>query len=155
MQIRFPFSGALRRVLLILSVICLQSSAQNYSVNWYKISGGGGAGNGGNFTMRGTIGQPEASANRALTGGNFSITAGFWSLYAVQQAGFPTLHIRTVPPNSAVVFWENIGIYTLQTNSNLSTTNWLDRGGNISLINGTNNVSFNSTSGNVFFRLRQ
>ena len=117
---------------ILVARVALAASAQNYSVDWYKISGGGGMSSGGPvtgsnyFSVSGTIGQPDASANNALTGGNFSLTGGFWSLYAVQTTGFPTLAIRSAAPNSAVVFWQNVGSYTLQTNSHLATTNWVD-----------------------------
>ena len=130
-------------------------------MDWYKVSGGGGTSSGGPvtgsnyFSVSGTIGQPDASANNALTGANFSLTGGFWSLYAVQTTGFPTLAIRSAAPNSAVVFWQNVGSYTLQTNSNLASTNWVDYGGSVALLNGTNNATFAPAVGNRFFRLRQ
>lgn len=136
------------------SCFCLRATAQNFSVDWYKFSGGGGTSTGASFSVSGTIGQPDATANSALTGGNFSLTGGFWSLYAVQQAGFPTLYIHSSAPNTAVVFWQNIGNCSLQTNGNLATTNWGDYGGSIALINGTNNATFAPATGNRFFRLR-
>ena len=146
---------------ILVALIALAVSAQNFSVDWYKISGGGGMSSGGPvtgsnyFSVSGTIGQPDASANSALSGGNFSLTGGFWSLYAVQTTGFPTLYIRAAAPNSAVLFWQNVDSYTLQTNSNLATTNWADYGGSVALLNGTNNVTFAPAVGNLFFRLRQ
>ena len=140
---------------ILVALVALAASAQNYSVDWYKISGGGGTSSGGNFSVSGTIGQPDASANSALSGGNFSLTGGFWSLYAVQTTGFPTLYIRAAAPNSAVLFWQNVGSNTLQTNSNVATTNWADYGGSVALINDTNNVTFAPAVGNLFFRLRQ
>ncbi len=57
----------------------------------------------GNFSVSGTIGQPDASANNALSGGSFSLTGGFWSLLRGAGDGLPTLFIRLVSPNSAVV----------------------------------------------------
>src|SRR6516164_4620415 len=65
---------------LLLSIAGLQStvSAQNYSIDWYKIAGGGGTSTGGTYQVSGTIGQPDASG--AMTGGNYSITGGFWAL---------------------------------------------------------------------------
>jgi hypothetical protein len=41
------------------------------------IAGGGGSSSGGSFTINGTIGQ--AAAGAAMTGGNFSVTSGFWA----------------------------------------------------------------------------
>jgi len=43
-----------------------------YSINWYKIAGGGGTSTGGTYQVSGTIGQPDASG--AMTGGNYSLT---------------------------------------------------------------------------------
>ena len=34
--------------------------AQTYSIDWYKIAGGGGTSTGGTYAVSGTIGQPEA-----------------------------------------------------------------------------------------------
>ena len=56
--------------------------AQSYNIDWYKIAGGGGTSTGGVYTVTGTIGQPDASG--AMTGGNYSLTGGFWAIYAVQ-----------------------------------------------------------------------
>jgi hypothetical protein len=139
---------------ILLALVACTAIAQNYSVDWYKISGGGGTSSGGNFSISGTIGQPDATANSALTGGNFSLTGGFWSLYAVQTTGYPTLFIHLAAPNIAVVSWLNVGGYNLQTNSNLATTNWANYGGNIQLLNGTNNVTISPPTGNLFFRLK-
>jgi hypothetical protein len=126
--------------------------AQNYSVDWHKISGGGGTSTNGNFSVSGTIGQPDASG--AMNGGNYSVTGGFWSLYAVRTLGAPNLSIRLVAPNSAVVSWANAGSFTLQTNNNLTTANWLGYGGNIQLNNGTNSITISPAAGNLFFRLK-
>ena len=139
----------------LLVVATFVARAQNYSVDWYKVAGGGGTSAGGNYSLSGTIGQPDASTNNALNGENFSLTGGFWSLYAVQTPGFATLAIRSAASNLAVVFWQNVGSYTLQTNSNLASTNWVDYGGCVALLNGTNNVTFAPAVGNLFFRLRQ
>jgi hypothetical protein len=69
-------------LLLIAGNLC----AQQYTIDWYKISGGGGTSTGGpmigtNYSASGTIGQPDASG--VMSGGNYSVTGGFWSLYAV------------------------------------------------------------------------
>jgi hypothetical protein len=40
--------------------------AQNYAINWYKVSGGGGTGTGGTYQLGGTIGHHDASG--AMTG---------------------------------------------------------------------------------------
>lgn len=53
------------------------ASAQPFAIDWYTIDGGGGTSSGGNFTLSGTIGQPDAGPT--MTGGNFTLTGGFWA----------------------------------------------------------------------------
>ena len=38
-----------------------------------------------------------------MTGGNYSLTGAFWSIYAVQAPGAPTLRIFLTTTNTAVV----------------------------------------------------
>lgn len=50
-------------------------------IPWYTIDGGGAlSSGGGNLELSGTIGQPDASALSALTGGSFELTGGFWAV---------------------------------------------------------------------------
>src|SRR5271155_5774859 len=91
--------------------------AQQYSIDWYKIAGGGGTSTGATYQVTGTIGQPDAGG--AMSGGNYTLTGGFWSLYAVQTLGAPLLTI-TYSGNQAVVSWpSSVTGWTLQTNVNL------------------------------------
>src|SRR5471032_1412450 len=77
--------------------------AQQYSIDWYKISGGGGTSTGATYQVSGTIGQPDAGG--AMSGGNFSVTGGFWSLISVVQTlGAPALTV-THSGNSVIVSW--------------------------------------------------
>ena len=123
--------------------------AQQYSMDWYKISGGGGTSTNGRYSLSGTIGQPDASG--AMHGGNYSVTGGFWSLYAVQTPGAPLLTITFVG-NQAVVSWDSsITGWTLQPNDNLTTPTWGNFLGNV--VN--NSVTNSPSKGNVFFRLKQ
>jgi hypothetical protein len=142
-------------VLMALAFTALTARAQtNYNIDWYTIDGGGGTSTGGVYAVSGTIGQPDAGG--PMTGGNYSLTGGFWSLIAVvQTAGLPNLTITFVGPNSIVVSWLNTGSYTLQTNNNLNTSNWLGYGGTINTVNGTNSVTITPPIGNLFFRLKQ
>jgi hypothetical protein len=101
------------------------------------------------YSVSGTIGQPDASG--AMNGGQYSVTGGFWSLYAVQTAGAPLLTI-TYAGNQAVVSWSPLVTgWTLQTNANLATPTWGNYLGTI-----VNNSATNAApSGNLFFRLKQ
>jgi hypothetical protein len=122
--------------------------AQSFSIDWYKISGGGGTCTGGTYQVSGTIGQPDASG--AMSGGNYSVTGGFWALIqAVQTPGAPLL-IITHAGNQAIVSWDpSVTGWTLQTNNNLSTGTWGNYPG--AVIN--NSVTNAPPTGNVFFRL--
>jgi hypothetical protein len=123
--------------------------AQSYNIDWYKVSGGGGTSTGGTYTVSGTIGQPDASA--AMTGGSYSMTGGFWALYAVQTPGAPLLTITHVG-NQAIVSWDHtVTGWTLQTNVNLATPTWGNYLG--AIIN--NSVTNSPPKGNLFFRLKQ
>jgi hypothetical protein len=138
---------------LVLGCWCLvflatSASAQSYSIDWYKIAGGGGTSTGGVYSVSGTIGQPDASG--AMTGGNYSLTGGFWALFAVQTPGAPLLTI-THSGNQAVVSWpSSVTGWTLQTNLTLNGT-WGNYTGTI-----VNNSLTNSPpKGNLYFRLTQ
>ena len=136
---------------LLTSAFCLQAWAQDYSIDWFKIAGGGGTSTGGVYSVFGTIGQSDASG--ALTGGNYSLTGGFWSLVSVvQTSGAPLLTI-TRSGNSVTVSWPSPSTgWTLQQNSNLATTNWSASGGVSD--DGTNkSLTITPATGNLFFRL--
>jgi len=79
--------------------------AQTYSIDWFTIDGGGGTSTGGVYSVSGTIGQPDAGL--AMTGGNYSLVGGFWSIVAaIQTPGAPLLTITRNPANGAVtVSW--------------------------------------------------
>lgn len=124
--------------------------AQSYSIDWYKVAGGGGTSTGGTYTVSGTIGQPDAIGQ--MSSGKYSLTGGFWAIYAVQTPGAPLLSIAYVG-NKAVVSWDtSITGWTLQTNVNLATpTTWGNYQGTI--IN--NSVSNSPPPTKLFFRLKQ
>ena len=138
---------------LLSLLISASSHAQTYSIDWYKIAGGGGTSTGGVYSVSGTIGQPDAGA--PMSGGNFSLTGGFWALISVVQTpGLPSLTIRLAGANSVVVSWPNAGSFTLQQNSNLATPGgWTTSGYTITTNNGTNSVTITPPTGNMFFRL--
>jgi hypothetical protein len=89
-----------------------------------------------------------------MTGGNYSLTGGFWSLISVvQTAGLPALTVAH-NGNTVTVSWPANGSYTLQQNSNLATSGgWTTSGYSISTANGTNSITITSATGNLFFRL--
>jgi hypothetical protein len=150
-------NAAMKKQILILclltSAFCLQAWAQDYSIDWFKIAGGGGTSTNGQYSITGTIGQHDAGAT--MSGGNYALTGGFWSLIAVvQTAGMPALSI-TRSGSSVVVSWPNTAACTLQQNSNVAApAGWATSGSSITCANGTNSITLTPADGNLFFRLR-
>jgi hypothetical protein len=86
-----------------LSLLSGTMQAQ-YSIDWFKIAGGGGASTSGVYAVSGTIGQPEAGG--PTTNGQYCVTGGFWTLPgAVQMPGAPTLYITNAAPGFATIWW--------------------------------------------------
>jgi hypothetical protein len=145
---------AIKSLTLLAGVLIPATSfTQQYSINWYKIAGGGGTSTGGVYFVSGTIGQPDASG--AMTGGNYSLTGGFWSLISVVQTVSAPILIITHSGNTVKVLWPYPSTgWTLQQNADLTTANWTGSGG-ISNDGVNNFITITSPAGNLFFRLQQ
>jgi hypothetical protein len=138
---------------LLFGSLCVAQAQTTTNIDWFKVAGGGGTSTGGTYQVSGTIGQHDAGG--PLSNGNYTVTGGFWSIYAVQTPDAPTLTITFVAPHSVVVSWSlSAADFVLQTNVDLTTTNW---GLSSYLI--TTNVGIESITitspppGNLFFRL--
>ncbi len=135
---------------LLLAAI---SFAQQYSIDWYKIAGGGGTSTGGVYAVSGTIGQHDAGG--PMTGGSYSLTGGFWALISVvQTAGAPTLCISH-SGNTVTVYWQAVSGWSLQQNNNLATPAGWSASSGWTTSNGTNYLAITPPTGNLFFRLKQ
>jgi hypothetical protein len=139
-------------ILLFGLLLPAVSFAQSYTIDWYKVSGGGGTTTSVTYQVSGTIGQPDASG--AMAGGSYSVTGGYWALISVvQTAGLPDLTI-THSGNSVIVSWPDTGSYTLQQNNNLAAlAGWTTSSYTITTNNGTNSITITPPTGNLFFRL--
>ena len=145
------------RPILILALTLAGATgvrAQTYTVDWYKIAGGGGTSTNGTYQVSGTVGQPDAGAT--MSGGNYAVDGGFWSIIAaVQLPGAPLLVITPAGTN-AVISWPSPSPgYVLQQNSNLATTNWLPVGPAPSDNGTTKSLTVTALPGNTFFRLKK
>jgi hypothetical protein len=111
---------------LILGALATGARAQSggpFDLSWSTIDGGGGTSAGGQFTLTGTIGQPDASVT--LTGGQFNLTGGFWSfLSVVQTPGAPLLKIKLVGVNAVLSWPLNTSGFFLQETPSLSAPVW-------------------------------
>ena len=128
------------------------ATTPNYSIDWFAIDGGAGTTAGGVYSLSGTIGQPDAN-QQPITGGNLSLTGGFWSLSAVQALGGPLLTIQLTTTNTARVFWPSPSPgFVLQQNTGLNTPNWVAPPQSIT-DNGTIKFIIVPLTGNRFYRL--
>jgi hypothetical protein len=146
----------IQTVCLIIGVLLLASPklhAQSYSIDWYKVSGGGGTSSNSQYVVSGTIGQHDAGG--PMTNGNYSLTGGFWALYAVQTPGAPMLFI-TKSGNNAILSWSaNATGFLLENNSSVTAPGgWMTVSPAPSPVNGTNYVTNAIVPGNNYYRLR-
>lgn len=68
------------RICVIATVILASTVLAGFELNWSTIDGGGAMNaTGGNFSLSGTIGQPDAGV---MAGGNYHLVGGFWGVGA-------------------------------------------------------------------------
>lgn len=81
---------------LIFAVLSVHAQI-NYELSWWTVDGGGIMGSsGGDFTLAGTIGQPDAGG--LLNGGSFSVDGGFWpAATAIVPAASPGSFYSVTP----------------------------------------------------------
>lgn len=143
-----------RIILLACFATCLAfyAVAQNYSISWYKVAGGGGTSTGGTYSLSGTIGQPDAGH---MAGGNYTIDGGFWGIFAaVQTPGSPQLSITSAIPHVIVSWPASSGSFRLLQNTVLNNTNWTVVTNPVVVSNSFNTVTLTATNGTtLFFRL--
>ena len=145
----------MKRIILFIGLsVPVLACAQSYRIDWYKYSGGSGTSTGGVYSVSGTLGQHDAGG--PMAGGGYSLTGGFWSLYAVSTPGAPRLTITLTSTNTVLISWPSPSIgFVLQQNSNLASTNWVnapqtptDNGASVSVV-------VNPPTGNLFYRLQR
>jgi hypothetical protein len=108
---------------------------------------------GGAFSVTGTIGQPDAA--NAMTGGHFSLTAGFWSvIIEIQTTGGPTLYI-SYSNNKVTVSWEAQDGWVLQENSDLTAPTAWTNSSRVTTLNGVSFHSIDNPADALFFRLKR
>ena len=83
MQKRVVFPIILIALLLALTLTATAASplADNLSIPWWTVDGGGGTSQGGGYTLSGTIGQADAGT---ASGDGYSLASGFWALTWIQ-----------------------------------------------------------------------
>ena len=72
-------AAAARAGLSLLLVATGLAVADAYDLNWWTADGGGQMwSTGGGYTLGGTLGQHDADLAAPMTGGNYTLTGGFW-----------------------------------------------------------------------------
>jgi hypothetical protein len=72
----------------ITAAVAQLAAPADFDHSWNTVDGGGGSSTGGEFSINGTIGQPDAGV--ALTGGDFELVGGFWPGTIEQATTCPT-----------------------------------------------------------------
>jgi hypothetical protein len=126
--------------------------AQNYSLDWFSLDGGGGTSAGGNYALSGTIGEADAGE---MAGGSYSLMGGFWSILSESQP-LPRLKISVTSTNTVLVIWPSSAIgFVLEQNSTLLPDNWASVT-EVPIDDATTkSVVLDPGAGNRFLRLRK
>jgi hypothetical protein len=104
--------------LCLLPLVCCLPARAQYSIGWFKVAGGGGTSSNGQYSLSGTTGQHDAGG--PMTGGQFSLIGGFWSLVGVVQTpGAPPLRIYNTNGLITVAWAKPADGWLLQTTNAL------------------------------------
>lgn len=129
--------------------------AQNYSIDWYSIGGGGGTSTGSVYSVSGTIGRPAVGRS---SGGNYTLESGFWSVISViQTPGGPVLSLETKESN-VILSWkdDSTGFRLEQTGAVAVPESWGKPSQSVSSTNaGVISVTVPGVEGYQFFRLKK
>jgi hypothetical protein len=102
------------------------------------------------FTNSGGVLSANATVFASLDG------SGYPAYLAIAPAAPPppSLSIALAGSKAVVLTWPDTGSYTVQTNGDLSSANWMPDGAPVTMAGGTNRLSLTlPASGNLFFRL--
>ena len=111
------------RLVILVSTLFVENfaaQAQSYALSSFTIDGGGGTSSGGNYTLSGTIGQPDAGT---LAGGSYKLVGGFWNdVLAVPIPGGSTLTILR-SGSTVIIAWPSAAtVFVLEAADSLSTS---------------------------------
>jgi len=98
----------MKTLITILSVILLTSSSLlgDYEISWWTVDGGGGQSSGGNYELRGTIGQPDANLQPHVfefpDDSYYALAGGYWP-------GFNICVVDLDDLQKFVIYWLDSG----------------------------------------------
>src|SRR5262245_55110267 len=120
-----PFSATVGAVCAAGVLFVTTGHADNgpFDLSWATIAGGGGKSSGGQFALNGTVGQANTGT---LTGGNYTLEAGFWSGITVEQTpGAPILRIQRLDNGQVLISWPvNVTGFSLEERAGLGPGGW-------------------------------
>lgn len=67
--------------IMILTASFVSEAKGQYTISWYTVDGGGGTSTGGQYSLTGTIGQPDAGFSSV---GNYGLFSGFWNGWEIE-----------------------------------------------------------------------
>ena len=77
---------------LLLATVAQAQSVNGYDLSWWTVDGGGNTySTGGDYTLGGTAGQPDAAV---WAGGGYTLAGGFWGGVAVDYTIYLPLVLR-------------------------------------------------------------
>jgi hypothetical protein len=141
-------------VLLALLLAPLAVQAQSYSIDWFIIDGGGGGTSvGGEYSVSGTIGQPDAGT---MTNGYYTLVGGFWGVVLARREPPPVLRIRR-SGDALIISWPNpsTGFQLQQSSSLAPLIQWTDVNQTPVRVDGERQVTIANPVGARFYRLRK
>jgi len=136
---------------ILFLFLALTGLTFGFSLDWFTIDGGGDASTGGVYSVKGTIGQPDAGG---MSGGTYTIEGGFWSSPEPYQVpGGPPLSLARAGATNVLLSWPAASPgWVLEKSGDLVT--WTPAGGSVVLQSGQNTVTVPSQPGRQYFRLR-
>ena len=141
-------------VMALLLTLARTASAQNFAMDRFTIAGGGSVSTGGVYSVKGTVGQPEAGV---LRGGNYTGVGGFWGVaLAVQEPGAPFLRL-TRSGGDVRISWPSTatGFQLQETTSLAPPISWGAVLQTPVPVNGEYTVTVPAAAGARFYRLRK
>jgi hypothetical protein len=107
-------------ILLIIYLVMAVPVFGDYKISWHTIDGGGGTSAGGEYIVRGTVGQPDAAYS---AGGQYEVLGGFW-------AGGPLCFVDFYHYARFAEWWleTGTGLPTDLYEDENNIVNWLDLG---------------------------
>ncbi len=94
MKRTLTFLSAVLLLLLLVAASAAAARMAGYSLPWWTVDSGGGASSGGNYSLSGTIGQPDAGV---LSGSKYTLYGGFWGGTALPILPLVYLPLLTRP----------------------------------------------------------